>query len=80
MHALNLPPIGGVCVPTDFRKQILDRLAALGKNKLWLAEQVKPEPSQNAIYTYLRGRGDMTGEYIARIMDALDAAEEAQKK
>jgi hypothetical protein len=68
-------------VGTDFRKQITERLKRIGKTRYWLAEQLGGVPSSNAIYTYLnpRSRTDMTGEYIARILDAIEAEEKRQQ-
>lgn len=69
-------------VATDFRKQILERLTKLGKNRYWLAEQLGGSPSSNAIYTYLhpKKKTDMNGENIGRILDVLDAEEKRQGK
>lgn len=71
-------------VATDFRKLITERLAKLGKSRYWLAQQLGGTPSESAIYDYLNPRSkkrtDMGGDYIARILDALDAEEKRQGK
>lgn len=55
----------------DFRALILNRLEQLGKTKRWLAQEMKGHPSQNLIYTYLRGECDMTSDNLARVLDRL---------
>jgi hypothetical protein len=73
-------------VPTDFRKQINDRLKKLGKSRYWLAEQVDGMPSESAIYSYLNAKpnakrtSDMGSENLARLLDVLDAEEKRQAK
>ena len=70
-------------VPTDFRKQIAERLAKLGKSRYWLAQQVGGTPSESAIYDYLNPKSkrktDMGGDYIGRIIDVLDAEEKRHR-
>lgn len=82
MLALSLRPIRGLCVATDFRKTIRDKLKKLGKSKYWLSEQLGGSPSRNALYVYLRddGDSDMTGNNIGRILDVLAAEEEKQRR
>lgn len=73
---------GLALVPRDFRKEIRDRLEALGKNRAWLVQQLGGKPSRNAVYTYLDDEGgtDMKGDHIARILDVLDREEKRHGK
>lgn len=56
----------------DIRKIILDELERQGRSKYWLAENPGCGTHKNAIYAYLRGESDSSGQNIAAMLNALN--------
>ena len=54
----------------DFRQIITDELQRQQKSAWWLGQETAT-PHLNTVYRYLRGEIDLTGDKLAKILDAL---------